>query len=256
MRTFFESIVAAFSMYSKIPMPQINWSEKNMRFSFVFFPLVGAVIAAILWFLYFVFRNYLLSPAFFAATAVFTTVFLTGGIHLDGYCDTTDALSSHKDREEKLRILKDPHVGAFAVIYTTAILLLQCGAWYQIFMNAHNIAFILVVFILSRSLAGFAVLSFPRARNTGLASTFAGYSSQRAVKAVFIIYIVLCLLIMLYVQILAGGIIIAVVFLTYAWFHFMVKKQFGGITGDLAGFYIVVCETGVLFTAAVMGGIM
>ena len=40
----------------------------------------------------------------------------TGGIHLDGYADTSDALSSYGDREKKLAILKDPHCGAFAVI--------------------------------------------------------------------------------------------------------------------------------------------
>ncbi len=43
-------------------------------------------------------------------------VWITGGIHLDGYADTCDALSSYGDREKKLEILKDPHCGAFAVI--------------------------------------------------------------------------------------------------------------------------------------------
>ena len=35
-------------------------------------------------------------------------VWVTGGIHLDGYADTCDALSSYGDREKKLEILKDP----------------------------------------------------------------------------------------------------------------------------------------------------
>ena len=43
-------------------------------------------------------------------------VAVTGGIHLDGYADTSDALSSYGDREKKLEILKDSHCGAFAVI--------------------------------------------------------------------------------------------------------------------------------------------
>ncbi len=43
-------------------------------------------------------------------------VWVTGGIHLDGYADTCDALSSYGDTAKKLEILKDPHCGAFAVI--------------------------------------------------------------------------------------------------------------------------------------------
>ena len=51
-----------------------------------------------------------------AAGFALIPVWITGGIHLDGYADTCDALSSYGDREKKLEILKDPHCGAFAVI--------------------------------------------------------------------------------------------------------------------------------------------
>ena len=44
-------------------------------------------------------------------------ILVTGGIHLDGFCDTADALASHQDTEKKLQILKDPHMGAFAAIW-------------------------------------------------------------------------------------------------------------------------------------------
>jgi len=255
MKTFVESIVVAFSMYSKIPMPQVEWNDKNMRFSFVVFPLVGAVIAAVLYVLNMVFHHFAFSPIFFAGAAVFTSVFLTGGIHLDGYGDTTDALNSHKEREEKLRILKDPHVGSFAVIYTVAVLLLQFGSWVQIYVYPQLMFFIFLSFILSRSLAGLAIVSFPCARNTGLASIFSGYASKKAVRVILMLYVALCTVAMLYVHVLTGGIIFAIVILSFTWFYSMVKKQFGGITGDLAGFYIVICETAVLLTAAVTGGI-
>ena len=39
-----KSIAAAFSMYSAIPMPYIEWDEKTMRYAFCYFPLVGAVL--------------------------------------------------------------------------------------------------------------------------------------------------------------------------------------------------------------------
>ena len=42
-----------------------------------------------------------------AAAFCLVPVAITGGIHLDGYADTSDALSSYGDREKKLEILKD-----------------------------------------------------------------------------------------------------------------------------------------------------
>ncbi|MDE5992030.1 MAG: adenosylcobinamide-GDP ribazoletransferase, partial [Oscillospiraceae bacterium] len=46
-----KSLCSAFLMYSRIPVPQVEWKEENRRYSLCFFPLVGAVIAAliILW---------------------------------------------------------------------------------------------------------------------------------------------------------------------------------------------------------------
>ena len=43
-----KSLALAFSMYSKIPMPRVEWNEKNMRYALCFFPFVGAVNGALL----------------------------------------------------------------------------------------------------------------------------------------------------------------------------------------------------------------
>ena len=42
----FNSLIIAIAMYSKIPMPQAEWNEKNMRYAMCFFPVVGVVIGA------------------------------------------------------------------------------------------------------------------------------------------------------------------------------------------------------------------
>ena len=46
-----KSFFIAFSMYSKIPMPQFQWKDEDMRYALCFFPWVGAVIGA-LWYLW------------------------------------------------------------------------------------------------------------------------------------------------------------------------------------------------------------
>jgi len=107
-----QTIAVAFAMFSAIPVPQFDWNEKNMRYAMCAFPLIGVVIGAA-WCV----CGALPLPGFAkAAGFALIPVWITGGIHLDGYADTCDALSSYGDREKKLEILKDPHCGAFAVI--------------------------------------------------------------------------------------------------------------------------------------------
>ena len=38
------SMIIAFSTYSRIPMPQVEWSDENRKYTMCFFPLIGAVI--------------------------------------------------------------------------------------------------------------------------------------------------------------------------------------------------------------------
>ena len=107
--TILQTIAVAFAMFSAIPMPQFEWSQKNMRYALCAFPLIGAVCGG-LWCLV----GVLPVPELVrAAGFCLVPVLVTGGIHLDGFADTCDALSSYGDAEKKLGILKDPHCGAF-----------------------------------------------------------------------------------------------------------------------------------------------
>lgn len=262
MRAFFESFVVAFAMYSKIPMPKLAWNEKNMRLALLFFPLVGVVLALFEYVLYFGFKSYSLSfsPILYAAGAVLLNVMLTGGLHLDGFCDTADALSSNRETEEKLRILKDPHSGAFAVIACCSIMLLQFGSWHQLYLTPGYLGMALISFILSRSLTALALISFPSAKNNGLAALFSGYAPKKTVGTVLLIYIGFCTIASGIIAIFQGQPISCllsalVAILLWARLYYMTRRHFGGMTGDAAGFFVVICETGLLLTAALLGGI-
>ena len=111
----FGSFVIACSMYSRIPMPQVDWTENRMKYAMCFFPVIGAVIGGLLY-LWIYLTGDSTGSLFRAAVAVLIPIIITGGIHLDGLLDTADALSSYKSMEEKLEILKDSHTGAFAII--------------------------------------------------------------------------------------------------------------------------------------------
>ena len=113
-----------FSMYSKIPMVQFEWKEEDMRYSMCFFPLVGIVIGLLSWCWWLFCRQFGIGKMCFAFVGLAIILLVTGGIHMDGYMDTMDALHSYGSREKKLEILKDSHIGAFAVIMTVLYVLI------------------------------------------------------------------------------------------------------------------------------------
>ena len=72
---------------------------------------------------------------------------------MDGFMDTIDALSSHKSRDDKIRILDDPHTGAFAIIYAIFYVLIIA----YILGTVDNLAeavYMAIVFVFARALVG------------------------------------------------------------------------------------------------------
>ena len=230
-----QTIAVAFAMFSALPVPQFAWNQKNMRYAMCAFPLIGVVIGG-LWCLCGALP--LPMPAK-AAGFCLIPVWVTGGIHLDGYADTCDALSSYGDREKKLEILKDPHCGAFAVIrlcsYFAAYLAL-CAC--VDFTPRVGLCWTLAL-VLERALSGLAVASFPMAKNTGLAHTFATAADRTTVRRVLM---VLAALLSAALLALGGWALVLAALLVFARYHVVSDKQFGGITGDLAGWFLQKAE--------------
>ena len=123
----FYSLLIAVSMYSEVPVPSVNWTRERMGYVMCWFPIVGIFcgIALIIWIE--VGNLFHLSPEMTGIVAAVVPLLVTGGIHMDGFLDTCDALSSYGEREKKLEILKDPHVGAFGVIACGLYLLICAG---------------------------------------------------------------------------------------------------------------------------------
>ncbi len=147
---FFTSFLICIAMYSILPVPTIEWTEKKMRFCFCFFPLIGVVIGAAWWAVYLLLQP-IFTPSFTAVVLLLMPVFISGGIHLDGLIDSCDAFFSFGDRQKKLDILKDPRTGAFGVIGAAVYFLLLFATYSQIVVNDRFIALVPFTFVISRS---------------------------------------------------------------------------------------------------------
>lgn len=240
MNKLLQSFLIAFSMYSKIPMPPCDWKEEHMAYTMCFFPWIGAVIGGLTWGAGLLGRHLGLDHAFHTVLMVLIPWLITGGIHLDGLLDTADALSSWQEKERRLEILKDSHAGAFAVITCAVYFLFSYGVYSQ--MSVRCLPVIAVSFFLSRTLSGLAVVLFPKAKKTGTVSAMARGSSDRCVTVTLSFYLLLSLCVLLVMDWKLGAVCFAAGLVMFWYYHHMVLKYFGGTTGDLAGYFLSLCE--------------
>ena len=241
MKSLWNSFKAAFAMFSKIPMPMVDWKKENIKFMMCFFPFVGTAIGILTWLAGGVLGVHVaLEPFFLAVILTVIPVFITGGIHVDGLLDTSDALSSWQERTRRLEILKDSHAGAFAIISCAVYLMLYVAVYSA--LTSRAVVVIGFGFMLSRTLSGLSVITFPQARQKGLAATFSQNAARKATRSVLLLYLAGLIAAMLAAGGLAGAGALLGAGGMYLYYYRMSLKKFGGITGDLAGYFLQMCE--------------
>lgn len=235
------SMKIAFAMYSRIPTGNVLWDKDKMRYSFCFVPLVGLIIGIIqcLWYLINIKLQF--NNIFFAAIACIIPVFITGGIHMDGYCDVCDAMASCAEKNKKLDILKDPHVGAFAIIWTVVYFIALFGA-YTLVLNINVSVVSGLAFVISRAVSCLCAISMKNARKDGMLYSFSSTQDAGIVAGSLIFYIIASLSVISIINIASGVIIFAIICITVIYYRYMTYRNFGGVTGDTAGYLVSVLE--------------
>ena len=84
-----------FPCFPEFRCPEFDGMKKSMRYMLCAFPLIGVVIGLLLWGWQWLANWLALGNFLYSAGFVLIPIAVTGGIHLDGFCDTVDALSSH-----------------------------------------------------------------------------------------------------------------------------------------------------------------
>jgi adenosylcobinamide-GDP ribazoletransferase len=248
--TVIKSCIIAFSTYSKIPMPQFAWKEEDMKYSLCFFPWIGAVIGAL-------FYAWQLLAGWAGLGEICTLcisgaipLVVTGGFHLDGYMDTMDAFHSYQSRERKLEILKDSHIGAFAVIMVVLYYLLYLAALSEAY--GKQAALVLAGgFCLSRILSGLSLMYFQPAKRSGMLHQEAETASKKWVRFWLILQGILVAAFLMIVEWRLGLLEIGAALLCVFYYRYRSYKEFGGITGDTAGYFVCISECAMAIFVAV-----
>lgn len=245
MKSLFNAIASAFSTFSVLPTPRIEWNAYNLRHVLSALPLVGLLIGGCLCLWHWL-CGLLQLPAVLCAVALTVLpIALSGGIHMDGFADVIDALSSHAAPDKKRAILKDPHCGAFAALGVGCYLLTYFGLCAALPPDWKTIGLVGITHVLSRAIGALLSLTVPSASTDGMQRAFSDAAGKSAVW-ILVGWLVLGLAgaavlspLSAAGMLLAGGCV-------YLYTAHTAKKQFSGMSGDLAGFAISLAAVAML----------
>ncbi len=236
-----KSFLIAFSIYSKIPVPQFPWKDSDMRYVLCFFPCVGLVIGAAVYGWNLLCGIWGIGSLCRILIMAALPLAITGGFHMDGFLDTMDAFHSYQPKERKLEILKDSHIGAFAVIMLVLELLVNLAGISEI-RSGRAIAAFGMGFVISRIFSGLGVVCCPPARKDGMLVYFADTAHKRMVKAVLLLELLLGVGAVFRIGWYYGIVLPGIAVLVFGYYFWKTGKELGGVTGDTAGYFVVVCE--------------
>lgn len=233
-----ETVAVALAMYSALPVPQPEWNERNMRYALCAFPLAGAAVGLGWWGWSWLCGALTLPDLLRAAGLCALPVVITGGIHLDGFADTSDALAGGTTPERRQEILKDSHCGAFAIIRLCTYFALYLGVCGALKPDQRALLCMGAGSVLIRCLSGLSVASFPLAKNTGLAHAFASAADKGRVRVILLLEAVLACAVMCAAELFRGLAMTLAVLVVFRHYARTARQKFGGLSGDLAGWFL------------------
>ena len=245
----------ALGMFCAIPLPFFIWDERLMVTTVASFPLIGLIVGGIWWGAFLLFSAFDLPLMIMSAILTVVPFLVAGFIHLDGFMDTSDAHLSRRPLEDRLRILKDPAVGAFAVVMLVILFLLQFAAVYTIMEGGRFLALVIAICVISRCCSAMSIFVLKHMPVSNYSSMLGGRVG--AGPKVFVCLTALggTALAVMY-EGPAGLIAAAAVVLGYGAAMRVVYKSFEGVSGDLLGYAMVIGELCGLIALALVQNVL
>lgn len=227
--------------FTSIPIPlQIPMDKEHLEKAIKTFPLLGLLQGCIYAGILYSFLHWTPFSDLTTAFAVWLAVILlTGGIHLDGWMDTSDAFFSYRDKEKRLEIMSDPRTGAFGVLSVIVLLSARFLFIYEITQMAQPISYFFIILIpfYSKMVMGVLLLNVKTAKNGGLGSLFKQAASEKTLSFYIIYTVILIGLTAIFIKDALWGILLFL-FVAGGVIAFLKEKVvnwFGGMTGDVLG---------------------
>lgn len=230
---------AAVVFLTVLPLPDADLTGDDFARASLWFPAVGLVLGAVLAITYVGLAR--LAPASVgAALLLLTWTVLTGGLHLDGFVDCADALPAAVPVERRLELLEDVHVGAYGVVATALLFLVQWSCLQALWATPFAVGSLVTAPVAGRALIVWAQVGWPYARREGMGHLVPSEAYDRLAA---LLWLAGAALLGGRATLVAAAGTLVVVHGIAAW---MARRLGGGLTGDAYGALCVTGETTVL----------
>ena len=248
----YREFVAALRFLTVLPAPgSVRLFKEDESESFFvtgceYFPLIGLLLAALLWLLILLFSRVLLGLAL-SALLVVALVILTGGLHLDGLMDSCDGLFGGTTPERKLEIMRDSRVGSFGVLGAFCVLLLKFALLASITVSSQPLALLLALPLARWSMV-LTLHVYRPARHSGLGAAYHHAITTRRMLITGLIALAIALIFGHFTGLIAWmiGTLMALLIGLY------ITKSIDGITGDSCGAIDEIVEVVILLVLVLL----
>ncbi len=218
----------AISFFTRIPIYiQSEIKEDEFYASMDLLPMVGLVIGGILYILWYILMD--VPKDIVSFLLVFIYIFLTGGLHIDGFIDTLDGILSNRNQERVLEIMKDSRIGSFGAL---GLILLILG-YFIIFQHIRGVELLLMPMVGRSCVFVTASFSDYARKEAGLGKTFIeNVGKKKMIMSLIFSFLVIWFINYVYLLSFLICILLSIYLISFF------KKKLGGMTGDTMGMVI------------------
>ncbi len=234
-----KSFLLALQFLTRIPV-SINFdvSGKQLGQSVLSYPLVGLLIGGLLAVIALLLSQ---SPLILSAALLLGFwIFITGGLHLDGLADCSDAWAGGlNNRERSLEIMKDPNVGAIGAVVLISLLLVKWSALFSFLEQQQSLWVLVLIPMLGRCSILALILFSNYIRENGLGAQLTRELPSQMAKTLLALCVVVSFLILGFIPTISAIVVLALI-------RGLAQQRLGGMTGDVYGAAVEITETTLL----------
>jgi len=209
------------------------------------FPLIGLLVGVVSGGALMGAAELNLHPLACAFIALIVSALVTGALHEDGLADLADGFGGGRTRADKLRIMRDSHIGTYGVLALVFSVGLRTSLLAGLLGPGMAAATLVGAAVLSRSFLPGLMYVMPRARVDGLAASAGRPKATRAVVAL----VLGCLICWPFLGTWVAPVALIMALLSTLVMAFIAHRQIGGYTGDVLGGTQHIVEITILVTA-------
>jgi adenosylcobinamide-GDP ribazoletransferase len=237
-----KSFFKAVALITRIPVPDKTFegNQSNLSIDWAY-PLIGLLLALPVYFFGLLLLSFSFDSGLVAGATIILLIMSTGAMHEDGLADTVDGFWGGWNKENRLKIMKDSHVGTYGIIALIFSILIR---WYCIKLCIdQNLFFVAIITscTLSRSFMTFYMWATPCAKEIGLSAN-TGRPDDISTGLALLIGLITTILFLG----IKGLIVLTLCFFILWYAKTISIKKINGQTGDTIGAVQQICEVCIL----------